>query len=233
EIYRLQLGDLERAGDCYLRASDLDSRHIPTLWRLVEYFFVQRDWEQLLGVVRDLAAAGAQADDLLAPVAHPILTALPPAMRGDSRSARAALARAHAADVAAHAAFAVRHARAAEADLVIDAAPDPMGLEQALDAQVEIDPADAGAHLLLYRIRKEGDDRRASAHRDVLSFLATRLGGRAPDEPEHKFLEARAAELSREGHAEACALGPEDLANQRGITLEEADAWQRLQRLAA
>src|SRR5262249_21612641 len=37
EIYRLQLGDLERAGDCYLRASDLDSRHIPTLWRLVEY----------------------------------------------------------------------------------------------------------------------------------------------------------------------------------------------------
>jgi tetratricopeptide (TPR) repeat protein len=233
EIYRLQLGDTERAGECYLRASDLDPTHIPTLWRLVEYFFAQLDWEQLLGVERDLRTAGARADDVLAPPAHSIMSGIALALRGDGTAAKAALVEAPAADLAAHAAFAIRHARAAEADQVLDAAPDAAALETALDAQVEIDPADAGAHLLLFRLRQRSDDPRAPAHRDVLSFLALRLSSRPADDAERSFLGARDQALFAEGHAENCALGPADLAEKLGIPVEEADAWQRIARLGA
>src|SRR5262249_24955368 len=146
EVYRLQLSDPARAAACYLRASDLDPKHLATLWRLIEYFFVERDWEQLLGVVHDLGAAGAKPDDVLAPPAHSTMTGIALALRGEAEGARIALDQAPAADLAAHAAYAVRHARAAEADQLLDSAPDAAALEAALDAQIEIDPADAGAH---------------------------------------------------------------------------------------
>jgi tetratricopeptide (TPR) repeat protein len=171
EIYRLELGDLERAGDCYLRASDLDPRHIPTLWRLVEYFFAARDWDQLQGVVRDLVAAGARRDDPLVRPSHLIITGLLQAMRGDVDAARSALTGASPAELASHAAFALRDGDLEAASAVAVAAPDLAALEGSLEALVQVDPADRGAHLLLWRLREQGGDARALLHRGVVAFL--------------------------------------------------------------
>jgi tetratricopeptide (TPR) repeat protein len=43
EIFRLQLGDADRASDAYLKAIDLDPQHIATMRRLVEYYWTQTD----------------------------------------------------------------------------------------------------------------------------------------------------------------------------------------------
>jgi tetratricopeptide (TPR) repeat protein len=172
EIYRLQMGDLERAGDCYLRASDLDPKHAPTLWRLVEYFFAARDWEQLLGVVRDLATLETPKNDPLAPHAHEIMTGLAYALRGDREAARPRLELQKPADLASHAAFAVRRGGAVEADAVLACVSEQSALEDELARLTDRDPGNAGAHLMLSRLRALRGDPRAHAHAAVLAFLA-------------------------------------------------------------
>lgn len=54
EIARLRLGDEAAAADLYLKASDLDPHHGPTLVRLAEIYFAQGDFAALADVVTDL-----------------------------------------------------------------------------------------------------------------------------------------------------------------------------------
>ncbi len=65
EILREHLGDEDGAFDAFLKSSDLDPRYVPTMVRLVGYFWRQGDDPSLAEVAADLAAAGfSPGDDL-------------------------------------------------------------------------------------------------------------------------------------------------------------------------
>jgi tetratricopeptide (TPR) repeat protein len=63
EILHAHLGDEAAAFDAFLKSSDLDPRFVPTMTRLIVYFWVQGDFASLGDVAADLAAAGYKADD--------------------------------------------------------------------------------------------------------------------------------------------------------------------------
>jgi thioredoxin-like negative regulator of GroEL len=63
EILRAHLGDDAGAFDAYLKSSDLDPRYLPTMVRLVPYFWAEGDFASLGDVAGDLEAAGFSPDD--------------------------------------------------------------------------------------------------------------------------------------------------------------------------
>jgi uncharacterized protein HemY len=171
EIHRLQRQDLERANDCFLRASDIDATHVPTLWCLIEHYFRARDWEQLAAVARDLARAGAQDDDPLAPAGHRAYVGLAFALRGEASRAQAALGATSPAELAAPLVYALAGACLADVEAVVQAVPQAAALEHAVQALAERDPADDGAHRFLACLRTDRKDPRAPLHLAVLAFL--------------------------------------------------------------
>jgi tetratricopeptide (TPR) repeat protein len=58
ELLLAQLGDLPGADDAFLRASDLDPTHVPTLRRLIDVYWRAGDVGALLDVAQDLARSG-------------------------------------------------------------------------------------------------------------------------------------------------------------------------------
>jgi tetratricopeptide (TPR) repeat protein len=59
EAVLVHLGDIDRADDVFLRASDLDPSHIPTLRRLLDVYWRADDPAALVEVASELAASGA------------------------------------------------------------------------------------------------------------------------------------------------------------------------------
>ena len=59
EAVLLHLGDVDRADDVFLRASDLDPGHLPTLRRLLDVYWRADDPGGLVEVAGELAGAGA------------------------------------------------------------------------------------------------------------------------------------------------------------------------------
>ena len=61
EAVLVHLGDVDRADDVFLRASDLDPNHLPTLRRLLDVYWRADDPGALVEVAAELVAAGALA----------------------------------------------------------------------------------------------------------------------------------------------------------------------------
>jgi tetratricopeptide (TPR) repeat protein len=61
EAVLVHLGDVDRADDVFLRASDLDPSHVPTLRRLLDVYWRADDPGALVEVASELADAGALA----------------------------------------------------------------------------------------------------------------------------------------------------------------------------
>ena len=57
----VHLGDVDRADDVFLRASDLDPSHVPTLRRLLDVYWRADDPGALVEVATELAARGGLA----------------------------------------------------------------------------------------------------------------------------------------------------------------------------
>ena len=66
ELCRRGLGDSDLAADSYLKAIDLDPDHLPTLRRLLEFYWHTGDQKNLLDVARDLDRRGALCDPSVA-----------------------------------------------------------------------------------------------------------------------------------------------------------------------
>jgi hypothetical protein len=168
EILRSRLGDLAAANDAYLRASDLDPTFVPTLLRLVHYYWGEGDFANLtqigaelladrgaealardgVGLMLALGAAASRRDTALArAVLHP-LAADPESMAERLSELARTLGRRppEALDPALEVLFAV--------------APSAVGrpLEQALGARVAANPRDAGALLALGRVAERRSD---------------------------------------------------------------------------
>ncbi len=79
EVVLVHLGDVDRADDVFLRASDLDPAHVPTLRRLLDVYWRADDPGALVEVAAELAKSGA-------------LTAVGPAKIADSSLAHALIA---------------------------------------------------------------------------------------------------------------------------------------------
>jgi tetratricopeptide (TPR) repeat protein len=59
EAVLVHLGDVDRADDAFLRASDLDPQHLPTLRRLIDVFWRADDPGSLVEVAAELAQRNA------------------------------------------------------------------------------------------------------------------------------------------------------------------------------
>ncbi len=66
EVVLLHLGDVDRADDVFLRASDLDPTHVPTLRRLLDVYWRADDPASLHDVSSQLAGSGALASGQVA-----------------------------------------------------------------------------------------------------------------------------------------------------------------------
>jgi hypothetical protein len=56
ELYLGPIGDADLAADCYLKAIDLAPTHVPTLRRLIDYFWRIEDYQSLLEIAIELDA---------------------------------------------------------------------------------------------------------------------------------------------------------------------------------
>lgn len=65
EIYREKLDDIDRSTDAYLKAIDLDPDNLPTLRRLLDFYWKTGDRKNLLDVASDLDGKGALIDDAI------------------------------------------------------------------------------------------------------------------------------------------------------------------------
>src|SRR5262249_33077907 len=61
EAVLVHLGDIDRSDDVFLRASDLDPTHVPTLRRLLDVYWRADDPASLVEVSTQLASSGALA----------------------------------------------------------------------------------------------------------------------------------------------------------------------------
>ena len=88
EAVLVHLGDVDRADDVFLRASDLDPGHVPTLRRLLDVYWRADDPAALVEVASELSSAGALATE---PVQHHALAhaMVAAALLGDARLASA------------------------------------------------------------------------------------------------------------------------------------------------
>lgn len=59
EVVLVHVGDLDRAGDAFLRASDLDPSHVPTLRRLIDVYWRADDPAGIVEVATELASKDA------------------------------------------------------------------------------------------------------------------------------------------------------------------------------
>jgi tetratricopeptide (TPR) repeat protein len=86
EAVLIHLGDVDRADDVFLRASDLDPAHLPTLRRLLDVYWRADDPGALVEVATELADKGALATGPAAEVslAHALVAA---ALIGDTQLA--------------------------------------------------------------------------------------------------------------------------------------------------
>lgn len=62
ELYRTHLMDFDRAADAYLKSIDLDPDHVPTLRRLIDYYWREDEPEELLDIVTVLMNQGSLLD---------------------------------------------------------------------------------------------------------------------------------------------------------------------------
>ena len=86
EIYRVQIGDADLAGDSYLKGIDLDPAHVPTLRRLIDYYWRIEDDAGLVEIARDLDAQRALPGTDPLPLARGLVAA---GVRGNATLARA------------------------------------------------------------------------------------------------------------------------------------------------
>jgi tetratricopeptide (TPR) repeat protein len=87
EAVLVHLGDVDRADDVFLRASDLDPGHVPTLRRLIDVYWRADDPAALVEVAGELASAGALSAGPAVPhsaLAHAMVAA---ALQGDAKLA--------------------------------------------------------------------------------------------------------------------------------------------------
>jgi tetratricopeptide (TPR) repeat protein len=212
EILRAHLGDETGATDAYLKSSDLDPHFVPTMVRLVSYFWGENDFASLGDLASDLEAAGFSPDDDLELAVE---LALGTAFSKRGRSARWSLrGRPFDATVAARAL--ARVAAAADVpvevlDTALDAvlewagpAPADAPLAPALADVVANDPADRGALRALARQAvRTGAKPFARAAAALLAFA----------EPRDASLAERARALGVAASASAEALRPDGLAD--------------------
>jgi tetratricopeptide (TPR) repeat protein len=59
EIYRIHLGEEDRASEAYLKAIDLDPKHIPTMRRLIDYYWATDELSNLGEIASELDARSA------------------------------------------------------------------------------------------------------------------------------------------------------------------------------
>lgn len=59
QLLGTHLGDEEEAINCLLKAYDIAPQHVPTLWRLVDYYWGEGDLESVRQMARDLDTSGA------------------------------------------------------------------------------------------------------------------------------------------------------------------------------
>jgi tetratricopeptide (TPR) repeat protein len=168
EILRSGLGDMGAANDAYLRASDLDPTYVPTLLRLVHYYWGEGDFANLVDIGAQLREGrGAES---LAQDGVGLMLALGAAMgRRDTALARAVL-HPSATDPEALAqrlselgrTLGRRPPEALDPalELLSAVAPAAMGkpVEQALAARVAGNPRDTGALLALGRVAERRSD---------------------------------------------------------------------------
>ena len=200
EILRSGLGDLAAANDAYLRASDLDPSFVPTLLRLVHYYWSEGDFANLVQIGAELLETrGAEG---LARDGVALMLALGAAAgRRDTALARAVLhpAAADPQSIAQRLSELGRilGRRPPEAldpalELLFAAVPGAVGwsLEQALVARAAGNPRDVGALLALGRVaERRSDAATARAAYSVLSLadpdfpVAARLAALGPGAP--------------------------------------------------
>jgi tetratricopeptide (TPR) repeat protein len=162
EILRQRLEDQEAADDAYLRSSDMDPTFPPTLVRLIQYYWTQRDLENVAEVGAELAFAGARSDEVA------LLIALAQLVQRRDREAAQAVLRdvpveaPAAADRLAELAHHLGDAAAGPLDRAIDLllegeraglAP---GLHEALGRAAGENPARRGAAAALERLARRG-----------------------------------------------------------------------------
>ncbi len=76
ELFLLHLGDPERAADVFLKAIDLAPNHVPTLRRLVDYYWTVDDHDSLLEIAGDLIRLDAIAGSPLGAKVRIVLAAV-------------------------------------------------------------------------------------------------------------------------------------------------------------
>jgi tetratricopeptide (TPR) repeat protein len=168
EILRERLGDLSAANDAYLRASDLDPTFVPTLLRLVHYYWSEGDFANLVEIGAELMR-GRGPEALAADGVGLMLALGAAAGRRDTALARAVL-HPSALDPASTAQRLAELARALgrrppEAldpalEVVAGVAETAVGrpLEQALAARVVAGPRDPGGLVALGRVAERCGD---------------------------------------------------------------------------
>ncbi len=86
ELYRTRLGDADLAADAYLKGIDLDPSHVPTLRRLIDYYWRTEDDAGLVEIARDLDTQRALPGTDPLPLARALVAA---GVRGNATLARA------------------------------------------------------------------------------------------------------------------------------------------------
>jgi tetratricopeptide (TPR) repeat protein len=167
EILRAHLGDEAGAFDAYLKSSDLDPRYVPTMVRLVPYFWAEGDFSSLGDIATDLETANFSPDDDLELA---VQLALGAAFAKPGRRARWSLrGRAFDAGVAAR----------ALAQLGATGGATPEALDTALDTVLEwAGPAPADAPLVPALAELAAHDPAAPGALRVLARQADRTGGK-------------------------------------------------------
>ncbi len=167
EILRAHLGDEAGAFDAYLKSSDLDPRYLPTMVRLVPYFWAEGDFASLSDIAADLEAASFSPDEDLELAVE---LALGAAFAKPGRRARWSLrGRPFDAGVAAR----------ALAQLGATGGATPEALDTALDTVLEwAGPAPADAPLVPALAELAAHDPAAPGALRVLARQADRTGGK-------------------------------------------------------
>ncbi len=193
EVLRLGIGDLESANDSYLKAADLHPTHVPTLRRLISYYYDEGDFIALKEVARELESLGQ-------PLAEAALEAgLGLALGGDE--ARGTVVVAVAKPTAARLAELLAEARLLtlpQLDPALRASARALGADGRATLQAALEvlcaeptaPVAAGARLALGRLHDAaGDTARARVHYAIGSFIeptglaAARWKDLGPPEP--------------------------------------------------
>lgn len=185
EVYRLYLGQHDKASSGYLKAADIDPTHQPTLRRLVAYYYSSFDSKSMREVIDELESHGTPLEDVTA------MAGMGFALAGESARAGRYLAAADVAGLAvALGTLQVREPAAMDRPLeialeaiaqaqagmdAIQAAQTPVPAEQlagALDQRLASDPSDLGGRLARSRLAEQmGDHGRAELHYSVLAFV--------------------------------------------------------------